>query len=86
MTDIEIKGLVNKIFEEEFELEPDQIKDDVLIFQDLGLDSLDIIDLVVALEKSFGVKVRSRESISSIRTVKDVYEFIIKEQQKTQDK
>ncbi len=86
MTDIEIKGLVNKIFEEEFELEPDQIKDDALIFQDLGLDSLDIIDLVVALEKSFGVKVRSRESISSIRTVKDVYEFIIKEQQKTQDK
>jgi len=86
MTKTEIKDLVNRIFEEEFELELNQIKDDALIFQDLGLDSLDIIDLVVALEKSFGVKVRSRESISSVRTVNDVYEFIIKEQQNIEDK
>ena len=85
MKDSEIKVMINKIFEEEFELESNQIKDDALIFQDLGLDSLDIIDLVVALEKSFGVKVRSRESLSTIRTVNDIYEFVIKEQQKIND-
>jgi acyl carrier protein len=46
------------------------------IFTDLGLDSLDIVDLVVALQSSFGVKIRNEEKVRDIRTLQDLYTFI----------
>ena len=82
MTDREIQEKVNDIFMEEFEIEEDKISKDAQIFENLGLDSLDVVDLIVALEKSFGVKINSRESLQKIKTVGDIYNFISKEQEK----
>lgn len=78
MTDEEIKNKVNQIFMEEFEIPQEKIVPEAEIFTTLGLDSLDIVDLVVALEKIFDVKIKSRESLQQIRTVGDIYQFIIK--------
>ncbi len=78
MTDEEIKNKVNQIFIEEFEISQEKIVPEAEIFTTLGLDSLDIVDLVVALEKIFDVKIKSRESLQQIRTVGDIYQFIIK--------
>lgn len=78
MTDEEIKSKVNQIFIEEFEIPQEKIVPEAEIFTTLGLDSLDIVDLVVALEKIFEVKIKSRESLQQIRTVGDIYQFIIK--------
>ena len=47
-----------------------------MIFDDLGLDSLDIVDLIVALQQKFGVKIRDDERVRSIRNLDDIYNYI----------
>lgn len=74
--DENIEKMTNEVFIESFEIEPDQIKPEANIFDDLGLDSLDIVDLVVALQKKFGVKIRNDERVRNIRTLSDIYSFI----------
>lgn len=77
MTEQEIIKLSNEVFEESFEIEKEKLKPEMNIFQDLGLDSLDIVDLVVALQEKFGVKIRNDDRIKNIRTLGDIYRFII---------
>ena len=76
MTEQEIVEITNKVFEESFEIEKEKLTPDAHIFTDLGLDSLDIVDLVVALQKSFGVMIRNEEKVRDIRTLQDIYNFI----------
>jgi acyl carrier protein len=76
MTEQEIIDKTNKVFEESFEIEKERLVPLAHIFTDLGLDSLDIVDLVVALQSSFGVKIRNEEKIRDIRTLQDIYQFI----------
>ncbi len=76
MIDQEIINKINKVFEESFEIEKGRLVPQAHIFTDLGLDSLDIVDLVVALQNSFGVKIRNEEKIRDIRTLEDIYQFI----------
>lgn len=67
---------VNEVFVEDFEIEVDALTPDAQIFQELGLDSLDVVDLIVSLQKKFGVNFRSDERIREIRTLDDLYGFI----------
>jgi acyl carrier protein len=76
MIDQEIINKINKVFEESFEIEKTRLVPDAHIFTDLGLDSLDIVDLVVALQNAFGVKIRNEEKVRDIRTLQDIYQFI----------
>jgi acyl carrier protein len=76
MTDQEIVDTTNKVFEEAFEIEKERLVPQAHIFTDLGLDSLDIVDLIVALQNSFGVKIRNEEKVRDIRTLQDIYQFI----------
>ena len=71
-----IETMINEVFEESFEIEKDQLKPEANIFEDLGLDSLDVVDLVVALQKKFKVEIRTDERIKEIRTIEDLCEFI----------
>ena len=77
MTREEIVARTNKVFEEAFEIEAARLQPQARIFDDLGLDSLDIVDLVVALQKQFGVQIRGDERVRAIRTLDDVYTFIL---------
>ena len=76
MIDQKIINKINKVFEESFEIEKERLVPEAHIFTDLGLDSLDIVDLVVALQNSFGVKIRNEEKVRDIRTLQDIYQFI----------
>lgn len=76
MIDQEIISKVNNVFEESFEIEKERLVPGAHIFTDLGLDSLDIVDLVVALQNAFGVKIRNEERVRDIRTLQDIYQFI----------
>jgi acyl carrier protein len=76
MIDQEIINKINKVFEESFEIEKERLVPEAHIFTDLGLDSLDIVDLVVALQNAFGVKIRNEEKVRDIRTLQDIYQFI----------
>jgi acyl carrier protein len=76
MTDQEIIEKTNSVFEESFEIEKERLVPEAHIFTDLGLDSLDIVDLIVALQNTFGVKIRNEEKVRDIRTLNDIYRFI----------
>ena len=77
MTDDEIFQRIKSIFIEEFELGPELLLPEATLFDDLGLDSLDAVDMVVALEKEFGVKVKDEESIRSVRTLDDLHRLLL---------
>lgn len=76
MPEQEIIDKVNGVFTDSFEIEPERLVPQAHIFNDLGLDSLDIVDLVVALQSSFGISIRTDEKIREIRTLEDLYRFI----------
>ena len=76
MIDQEIINKINKVFEESFEIEKERLVPQAHIFTDLGLDSLDIVDLIVALQNAFDVKIRNEEKVRDIRTLEDIYQFI----------
>jgi acyl carrier protein len=47
------------------------------LFEDMGLDSLDVVDLVIVLETAFSMKIREEEAIRQIRTLGDIHSFVI---------
>ncbi|CCK81991.1 MULTISPECIES: acyl carrier protein [Desulfobacula] len=71
-----IETMINEVFEESFEIEKKELRPEANIFEDLGLDSLDVVDLVVALQKKFSVEIRTDEKIKDIRTLEDLFKFI----------
>jgi acyl carrier protein len=73
----EIITRVNEVLEEYFEIEPERLLPEMNIFEDLELDSLDIVDLVVALQKRFKVRIRDDERIKHIRTLGDIHRFVL---------
>jgi acyl carrier protein len=79
MTDQEIEKIVTGIFIKEFEVEEDRIKPESLIYDELGLDSLDSVDLIVALEKAFNFKVdrvADGPQLIAIRKISDITDYI----------
>lgn len=72
----DIINLTNEVFEGEFEVSADRLVPEAQLFEDLGLDSLDIVDLIVALQQKFGVSIRDDERVRSIRSLQDIYDFI----------
>lgn len=75
----EILERVRKVLVEEFELEEDALAPEAALYEELGLDSLDSVDMVVALEKEFAFKVNravDEPRIRAIRKVSDIVDFI----------
>ncbi|MCB9869792.1 MAG: acyl carrier protein [Planctomycetes bacterium] len=68
----EIQSTVDKIMVEEFEVDPERLRPDAQLVADLDLDSLDGVDLVVALEKTFSCRIPEQEA-RGIRTLGDIY-------------
>ena len=77
MDEKDIITMTNEVFEESFEIGKSKLLPEKHIFNDLGLDSLDIVDLVVALQHKFGIKIRNDERVRNIRTLGDIYNFIL---------
>jgi len=77
MTEQEVIKLINEVFIDSFEIEKSKLLPEANIFIDLGLDSLDVVDLVVALQKKFTVTIRDDERVRGIRTLGDLQQFIL---------
>jgi acyl carrier protein len=73
----EVVATINEVLEDYFEIERERLLPEMNIFEDLELDSLDIVDLVVAMQERFGVRIRDDERIRSIRTLGDIYQFVL---------
>jgi acyl carrier protein len=77
MTEQEIIERIDASLAEEFELERSVMVPEATLFDDLGLDSLDMVDMVIALEQAFKLKIRDEEEIRKIRTLGDIHSFVI---------
>lgn len=77
MTDQEIIEKINSSLAEEFEFDQNEMTPETTLFEDMGLDSLDVVDLVIVLETAFGMKIREEEAIRKIRTLGDIHTFVI---------
>ncbi|NLV24083.1 MAG: acyl carrier protein [Deltaproteobacteria bacterium] len=86
MTDQKIIELINSSLIEEFELETEKMTPEATIYEDLGLDSLDIVDMVVVLENAFRFKIREEDGIRDIRTLGDIHRFVIGKKQSLEKK
>jgi len=66
---------VKKILVEQLDVEEGAIAPESSIIDDLGADSLDIVDMVMSLEEEFDIEIPDEE-IESMRTVGDIVKFI----------
>ena len=66
---------VKKILAEQFDVEEEKITADTSIINDLGADSLDVVDLLMSIEDEFEVEVPDEE-IENIKTVEDLVKYI----------
>ena len=66
---------VKKILVEQLDVEESSITLESSIIDDLGADSLDIVDMVMSLEEEFDVEIPDEE-IESMKTVGDIVKFI----------
>lgn len=58
-----------------FEIDPDEIRPDARLYEDLELDSIDAVDMVVHLQKRTGRKIKP-EAFRAVRTVQDVVDAV----------
>lgn len=77
MADSELIRTVNEILTDSFEIAPERLTPEAEIFVDLELDSLDMVDLAASLQRRFGVSIRDNDRIRSIRTMQDLYDYMI---------
>ena len=66
---------LRKIFCDQLELDEDKITLETNLLDDLGADSLDVVDLVMSIEDEFEMEVPDEE-IEKMKTVADVVKFI----------
>ncbi len=71
----EIVDRINNFLAEDFEVESHDITPDATLKETLDLDSLDYIDLIVAIENNFGFKVKP-EDFQKMTTIKDFYDYV----------
>jgi acyl carrier protein len=71
----EVVKIVNNFLAEEIEIDEDLLKDDALLKDNLGIDSLDFVDIVVIVERHFGFKIKTEE-LSNVRTLAQFYDYI----------
>ena len=66
---------VKKILCDQLNLDEEQVTEDSEVIDDLGADSLDIVDLVMTLEEEFDTEIPD-EDIENLRTVGDIVKYI----------
>ena len=66
---------MKSIIAEQLNVDEAEIREESNFKDDLGADSLDLFELVMALEEEFGVEIPS-EDLGSIATVKDVIDYL----------
>ena len=76
----DIEGKLKQIVVNQLGVEEAAVVSKAKFIEDLGADSLDIVELVMAMEEAFGVDIPDEEA-ESIRTVDDAVSYI----RKTQD-
>lgn len=75
MTRTEIEEKVKEFMIDELELEPDALVPEARLKDDLGIDSLDYVDIVVIVDKIFGFKIKPEE-MTEVKTFGQFCDYI----------
>lgn len=73
----EIESKVRDFLIEDLEVDEEKIFPDARLKEDVGIDSLDFVDIVVIVEKNFGFKIKPEE-MTGVKTLNDFYSYIEK--------
>lgn len=71
----EVKEKVIDIISNQLGIEPDAITPEASVIDDLGADSLDVVELVMALEEEFDVEIPDEEA-EKIKSVGDIFSYM----------
>lgn len=71
----EIEEKVRNFLLEDLEIEEDKIFPDAKLKDDMGIDSLDYVDIVVIVEKNFGFKIKPEEMVG-VKTMRQFCDYI----------
>jgi len=77
VTDEKVVEIVNQSLVDEFEVDPETLKPEAHLIEDLGFDSLDFVDMVVVLQQAFGVALREEPRVRKVRTLGDLHRLIV---------
>ena len=68
---------VKEVIVEQLNVSPEEVKPESKFVEDLGADSLDVVELIMALEEKFEIEIPDSEA-EKIKTVQDVVDYIEK--------
>ena len=75
---MERKAIIEKVNDfliEELEIDEEKISPEARLKEDIGIDSLDYIDIVVIVHRVFGFKIQSGE-LKDVKTLNEFYDYI----------
>ena len=76
MSPEEIFKTMQKLIVEQFALDPDEVTMDSSFEEDLGADSVDLVELVMAMEEEFELDEIPEEELTSLKTVGDGVRYL----------
>jgi len=66
---------VKEVIVEQLNVSPDEVKPEAKFVEDLGADSLDVVEMIMALEEKFEIEIPDSDA-EKIQTVQDVVDYI----------
>ena len=66
---------VKEVIVEQLNVSPDEVKPESRFVEDLGADSLDVVEMIMALEEKFEIEIPDSDA-ENIKTVQDVVDYI----------
>ena len=75
MTRTEIEEKVKDFLIEDLEIDEEKIYPEAKLKEDMGIDSLDFVDIVVLVDKNFGFKLKAEE-MAGVDTLAKFYDYI----------
>ncbi|WP_448584134.1 acyl carrier protein [Thermocrinis sp.] len=72
---MDLESRIKEIIADQLGVEVEKLKNEASFVQDLGADSLDVVELIMAFEEEFGIEIPD-EDAEKIRTVGDVINYL----------
>ena len=73
----EVIEKVNRFLVEDFEIDSELLVETNTIKQDIGIDSLDMVDIIVRVNEEFGFKLEKQE-LATVKTLGEFYDLLLK--------
>ncbi|MDQ4149732.1 MAG: acyl carrier protein [Actinomycetota bacterium] len=71
----DVFGALREVLIDRLKVEPDSVTEEANFFEDLGLDSIDLMTVVMAVEEKFGIEV-SDEELENVTTLAEATELL----------